>query len=203
MREHPDEQHGIRHRGRISKAHGPSILDLTALVLGYGFAALAARTLWPAGVTPRGPALLALFLAYAWLGLAMSGPFVLLRRPGARIDDLECGRERPLRARIGRPLSLEVEHPPLYSRAEMAWLLIGAYWILAAVLVLPTRLPASSVPVLGLLPILAALFLWAFGRRRDAHTAEPGRWTHQAALLVLATWPLAWLDIILLTASYG
>jgi hypothetical protein len=179
------------------------LLDLAALVVGYSLAAMAARTLWPAGVTPRGPVIVVFLLGYTWLGLAMSGPFVLLRRSGARAaSDLETAR-RPRRAKIGRPIAIEPDPPELYTRAEMAWLMIGGYWIAAAVLVIPTRLPTRSAPILGLLPILAAGLLWVLGSSRPRHDAGKPPWTHRVAVALLATWPLAWLALILLTATFG
>ncbi len=142
---------------------GMRVLDLLGLVVGYALAALAVRALWPAGVTPRGPTLIVVFLFYGWLGLAMSGPFVLLRRTND-VDKVRREVSRPpKRARIGQPLELRPEPPPRYSRAESAWLLIGGYWIAAAVLVLPTRIPSRSAPILGLLPFVAVGILWPWG----------------------------------------
>jgi hypothetical protein len=179
------------------------LLDLAALVVGYGLAALAVRALWPAGVTPRGAVLVVLTLAYTWLGLAMSGPFVLLRRPGPREDVPRDRAGRRMRPKVGRPLELRPEPPPRYTRAEAAWLIIGAYWIAAAILVVPTRLPARSAPILGLIPVLAALVLWVVGPRRPDPAPQRPTWTHQVAVGLLATWPVAWAALILLSATFG
>lgn len=182
---------------------GPTLLDLVALVAGYGIAALAARTLWPAGVTPTGPAIAALLFAYGWLGLAMSGPFILLRRSGSTTSWSRDERGRPRRARIGQPLRIDPEPTPCRTRAETAWLLIGSYWIVAAFLVLPTRMPSGSAPMLGLLPAVMAIGLWMVGPSRRGADVRQAGWTHQTAQGVLITWPLAWLAVILLTLSFG
>jgi hypothetical protein len=113
--------------------------------------------------------------AYAWLGLAMSGPFVLL---------------------LHRPQSSRPGESPPYSRAEVAWLLIGAYWIVAGLLLVPMRLPDASLALLATVSWLAAGLLWLLGARP---AERPRGWTHRAAVIVLATWPLAWGAMILLT----
>ena len=58
---------------------GFHILDIAALVVGYGMASLLIRAFWPsAGI--EGPVVLTVLgLEYLWLGLAMSGPIVLYR----------------------------------------------------------------------------------------------------------------------------
>src|SRR5947209_303216 len=103
------------------------IQEILALVVGYGMAALFVRAFWPSSGLPRalGPPALVLYL---WLGLAMSGPIILLRH-----------REQPL-----RPPEPERSpaSPPVATRtwAEWAWLCIGIYWIALGLLLIPSRL---------------------------------------------------------------
>lgn len=178
---------------------GPNVLDLAAFVVGYGLAAVGVRSLLPAGVAPGGVVLAVLVVGYVWLGLAISGPFILLRRASQRAPSAV---DRPARARIGRPLPLDAPAEPRFTRAESAWLLIGAYWVAAVILVVPTRMSARGVPILGLVPVLAILFLWIVGPARRTSWERPA-WTHRVATIVLATWPIAWLSLILLTRTFG
>jgi hypothetical protein len=156
---------------------GPRLLDLAALVVGYGLAAVAVRAFWPRGISPTVLLAATAAPAYAWLGLAMSGPFVLL---------------------LNRPRGTPPEDSPPFSRAEVAWLLIGAYWIAAGLLIVPVRVPNAGLAVLATVPWVAAGLLWLLGARP---VERPGGWTHRAAVLVLATWPLAWGAMILLTMA--
>jgi hypothetical protein len=158
---------------------GLKLLDLVALVVGYGMAALLMRAIWAPMAPDRPTLLVGLFVAFefAWLGLAMGGPLVLL--VDRRADAGAHGR-------------------PRYSWAESAWLLIGGYWLAMVILVVPRRLPVS--PLLGLFPIAAALALRLFRRRRPPPPRDaPPTWTHRAALGLLVTWPFAWADMILLS----
>ncbi len=156
------------------------LLDLVAITVGYGLAALLVRAYAPAIDGSIGSGVVAaLSVVYAWLGLAMSGPVVLL------LDR----RSPPDPGPISR-----------HSRGELAWLMIGAYWIILAVLVVPTRLAID--PSFGLLPVLAALVLWTFAPKRPG--SGPGRsWTRIAAIVLLATWPIAWGALILLGQTLG
>jgi hypothetical protein len=173
------------HHFRLSVARRAHIQDILSLVVGYGMAALLFRAFWPARVPS--PAFGVPGLAfYLWLGLAMSGPIVLLRRaPG--------GRAAPDPSDPG---------PAAGSRtwAELAWLLIGIYWIVLGLLVLPARLREFSfgdAGLFGLVPVVVALGFRLLGPAAQ----EPGErtaWTHSAAVSLLATWPLAWICLILL-----
>src|SRR5438309_5661001 len=84
------------------RARGLRIHDLVGLVVGYGMAALLARAFWPRSRPLTGIPAAALGLEFLWLGLAMSGPIVLLldrRGPST-------ARERPRKpARLGRRIS--------------------------------------------------------------------------------------------------
>ncbi len=99
--------------------------DILALVVGYGMAALLFRAFWPASI----PAVLLglpMLALHVWLGLAMSGPIILLR-DGARTDHSSEGRH-------GRGTIAS------RSWAEAAWILIGIYWIVLGLFVIPARL---------------------------------------------------------------
>jgi hypothetical protein len=159
-------------------AGGPRVMELAAIVLGYGMAAVGVRLYAPAG--PRRPVVAAVAgtVVLAWLGLALSGPFVLLldrrgRRAGA------------------------------WSRPESAWGLIGAYGlavVVAGPFVLPPGVAGRAVPVLGLLPVLGGLVAWLIAPASPGASREPS-WTDRAARLVLVAWPVAWLALIVLAAS--
>ena len=112
-------------------------------------------------------AILMFGLVYAWLGLAMSGPIVLLiRRPPPSAP--EPGDE---------PLA----EPRTW--AEIAWLIIGFYWIGLTLIVVPVRMNGAHVldsAVLGVFPILAALGLALFGPRDAVGQGDKSLWTHRA-----------------------
>lgn len=157
---------------------GLRLLDLAALIVGYGLAAMGLRALWPRDVAPTAALIALAAVAYAWLGLAMSGPFALLldRRPAPATGE---------QAR--------------YTRAEVAWLLIGAYWIAAAMLIIPARADGRvGAVVVAPVPLFAAALLWLLAARP---AARPTGWTHLAALAVLLTWPVAWLALIVLISA--
>lgn len=155
--------------------------DMLALVVGYGLAALFFRAFWPSG--GPGPGLLAPAAAlYTWLGLALSGPVLLLRRgPSDPAAD-------PTRA-TGRP------YVGSHTWAEWAWLFVGCYWIVLGLVVIPTRLHefrAGDVVVFGMMPVAAALGFRLIGSEAAAAARRTTNWTHLAAVALLLTWPLAW-----------
>jgi hypothetical protein len=170
------------------------LLDVAALVVGYGLAAVLFRAFWPtAGLTVA----LALFAAgfYLWLGLAMSGPLILLRHQPHR------------EALPGEPAAphlefLDHQPAPLRTWAELAWLLIGVYWIVMGVFILPFRLQSfrfGDTVLFGLVPLGAGLAFRIFGPSPPpARDRRPAAWTHHAAVALLASWPLAWLCLIVL-----
>jgi hypothetical protein len=129
---------------------------------------------------------------YLWLGLAMSGPLLLLRRnPTALHQSKNLSREGAGQG--------PVDHRSR-TWAEIAWLLIGVYWIVIGVFVLPIRLESfrfGDTVLFGLVPVVAALVLRLFGPKPSPdHRANS--WTHQAAVGLLATWPIAWFCLIVL-----
>lgn len=163
---------------------GFHLLDAAALVVGYGLASMLIRAYWPASETPRVAEVLVITLVFLWLGLAMSGPVVLMvRRPSPRKTDDEDAE------------------PGVRTWAELAWMIIGFYWIGLTILVVPVRLhgtrPLDSA-VLGLFPVLAALGLWFFSPARNRPAEGEASWTHRAGVALLLTWPFAWMALILL-----
>ncbi len=156
------------------------LLDLSALVVAYGLAALLVKAFTPRDGLPSRTAGIFVAAVYLWLGLAMGGPMVLL------LD------------RRARPRDGDIDSTPKYTWAETAWIMIGGYWIALAMLIVPSRLPAN--PLLGVFPIVAALVLRFLGSKPTTTDLAPG-WTHSAAVAVLVTWPLAWLGMIALGKS--
>jgi len=166
---------------------GFHLLDATALIVGYGVASMLIRAYWPDSGSKDVWVVTVIGLVYLWLGLAMSGPVVLLiRRPSSPDPD------------DGEPTA----EPRTW--AEMAWLIIGFYWIGLTVLVVPVRLNGTRLldsAVLGVFPILAALGLRVFGPRRAVTQGDPDAWTHRTGIALLLTWPFAWVGLVVLGKS--
>ena len=152
------------------------LLDLSALVVGYGMAAVLFRAFWPSGgvTVPLGVFAVGFYL---WLGLAMSGPLLLLRHgPGPRPEAGE-----PTRAAPAADAS-QASHSRTW--AEMAWLLIGVYWIVMGVFILPIHLQRfrfEDTVLFGLVPLGAGLAFRLFGPRLPSRH-RPAPWTHQVAV---------------------
>jgi hypothetical protein len=169
---------------------GFHLVDVVALIVGYGLASLLVRAYWPETGSPDVWAVMVIALVYAWLGLAMSGPVVLLtRRPSAR-----------------RPEPDPDEFVPAEPRtwAEVSWLIIGFYWVGLAVLVVPVRVRGTRFldsAFLGVFPVLAALGLRFFGPRRALAQGDTSSWTHRTAVALLLTFPFAWVGLIALGNS--
>ena len=154
---------------------GFHLLDLSALVMGYGLAALLVRAFWPAASDETAAVVVVIGLIFLWLGMAMSGPLVLARHRGTA-------------ARAG-----------VYTWAELAWLIIGFYWIVMTILVVPIRIRSMHLKDAGLLgafPFLAAVVLRFLSPKRR-RGGEHASWTHLAAVVLLATWPVTWIGLIL------
>jgi hypothetical protein len=164
---------------------GFHLLDAAALIVGYGLASMLVRAYWPDNGSPAFWATLVIGAVYLWLGLAMSGPVVLLiRRPTATPPDQDDDAKGPLR-----------------TWAEVAWLIIGFYWIGLTILVVPARLHGTRVldsAVLGVFPVLAALGLRFFGPRQRMAQGDPAAWTHRTGIALLLSWPFAWVALIVL-----
>ncbi|HWE37944.1 MAG TPA: hypothetical protein VG406_15345 [Isosphaeraceae bacterium] len=185
--------------GQSDRRRTLRVLDLTALVVGYGLAALLFRAIWrsSAGV-PTG---VVTALVYLWFGLAMSGPILLLL-------DRRAVPSRPARAprrRIRDPEALFVPvagpGPPTYTRAEQGWIMMGAYCIVLTLLAVPLRLGDTPLGVIAVAQLVTALLLWAAGPRRAVAEGPGPSWTHHVAVAVLATWPFAWIGMVLLARS--
>jgi hypothetical protein len=163
--------------------------DILALVVGYGMAALIFRAFWPPSQPPVAVAVPVLGF-YFWLGLAMSGPIILFRRG-------------PRRFRAGES---SIPGVPIGSRtwAELAWLIIGIYWIALGLIVIPARLQEFKLRdtvLFGLVPVTVALGFRLFGPRRSAEPGGAIGWTHRAAVALLCTWPIAWICLIALATA--
>ncbi len=177
---------------RLENRRKFNLLDLAAMVVGYSLASLLARAFWPRGERGEWPSLVLVAIAYAWLGLAMSGPILLVGRKERRAEtEQEAGPEPK------RP-------PESRTWAELAWLIIGFYWIGLTVFVVPVRLHESRIfdtVVLGLFPIGAALLLRVFRGKLPLSEPLEKDWTHNAALALLVSWPFTWVALILLGKS--
>ncbi|MFO0888608.1 MAG: hypothetical protein U0790_05600 [Isosphaeraceae bacterium] len=165
------------------------LVEIGAIVAGYGLAALLFRAFWPSAGVSVAMGLFAIGF-YLWLGLAMSGPLLLLRRGPAAAEE-EAGSPR---------------RDPAGSRtwAEMAWLMIGVYWIVLGVFVLPIRLHSfrmGDTLLFGAIPLAAGLVMRFVGPRPRDHHPDGGPWTHQVAVALLVTWPPAWICLVVLAAD--
>ena len=155
-------------------------------MIGYGMAALLCRAFWPA--SPPSPALGVPGIGvYLWLGLAMSGPVILLRRRPPPTDSVTTA-DKPTSA---------------HSRtwAELAWMLIGIYWIVVSLIVIPARLSEfklGDMILFGLVPLAVALAMRLLGPRPKENLDSARAWTHTVGVTVLLTWPVAWICLIVL-----
>jgi hypothetical protein len=167
---------------------GFRIRDLVGLVVGYGLAGFLLRSFRPVFETQGTGEAVALVGFYLWLGLAVSGPFVLaLNRRGPAPSP-----------------RVPTSHPPSrYAAEEMAWLGIGGYFVAIALFVVPST--QHRTPWEAILAVQAFVAFWVgpwWARRRARRKPGPEpvspRWTRAAARVVLFTWPLAWVLLVLL-----
>jgi hypothetical protein len=186
--------------------------DILALVVGYGMAAVLFRAFWP--VRPPWPALgLPGAVLYLWLGLAMSGPIIMLRRKLSRRASapsdlgaagiLDCSR-RVLSGGGASGARDPIATGARTTWAERAWLLIGAYWIVLGIFVIPARLhefKLGDVVRFGLAPLVVAVGLRLLSPATPQGPGMVRGWTHSAAIALLLTWPLAWICLIFLGKS--
>ncbi len=170
---------------RPAGGSGFHLLDIAALVVGYGLASMLIRAFLPGQNVRTIGAMVAAGIVFTWLGLAMTGPIVLLLRR------VEPDPNRP-------------EEAGSRTWAEVAWLVIGFYWTTLTVLIVPVRLPESRLmetAMLGLFPIAAAIGLRFFGPTSLALRATAGSWTHRTALALLISWPVAWICLVALAKT--
>jgi hypothetical protein len=195
------------------RSRGLRLHDLIGLVVGYGMAALLARSFWPRSNPLYGIPAIAFAIEFGWLGLAMSGPIVLLldRRGGtstplrpkrpARLGRLISSNE-PIEPPVGRgPAGSPVSEPSHYTRAELAWMVIGGYWIGLTMFVVPALSVDTPWALVGLLQVVAALGIWGIVPKRANPGTSVKSWTHYAASGLLWSWPFAWLALILVSRS--
>ena len=192
---------------------GLNLLDLVGFVAGFGLASLLIRTLWPRFLDSTGPPMLAAGLEFCWLGLAMSGPIILGLDPRRSTGTPPSRPERPGRLihevtteprRSNNPTPPRTEARLEYSRAELAWLAIGGYWIALTFFVVPARATNAPWTLAGLIPVLGAFLILLFFPRRHRSTDEPPPrgWTHHVAVALLWTWPIAWGLLVLLSRTF-
>jgi len=190
-------------------ARGLRLLDLIGFVAGFGLASLLARTVWPRFLELSGPPAVAFGLEFLWLGLAMSGPIILgldrrrassvpprrPERPGRPISEVAVAPGKPPEPAPGSDESSED-----YSKAELAWMAIGGYWIALTFFVVPARTTDAPWTLAGLVPVVATFFLLKVLPRRPGQAARSPHlgWTHAVAVGLLWTWPLAWILLFLL-----
>ena len=158
------------------------LIDISAMIVGYALASVLVRAFWPSADQVSIPVGSAIFILFAWLGFAMSGPIVLLTVRQSDPPDSASHR----------------------SWAELAWLIIGFYWIALTMLVVPLRTPTHRLrdsAVLGIFPIIAAICLRLVGPRVTGRPTGSPSWTHTAAIGLLLTWPIVWIVLILLGKS--
>ena len=103
------------------------------------------------------------------------------------------------------PSSQSVARPARVTWAELAWLLIGIYWIVLGSFVIPARLhefKLGDTVLFGLVPFVGGAWASAVSAqsRRRGRDATPA-WTHTAAVVLLMTWPIAWICLIVLGRS--
>ena len=177
----------------MNSERGPQgfhLLDAIALVVGYSVASLLVRAYWPRNETPDVWAVAVFGFVYVWLGLAMSGPVVMLiRTPKSNSEDFDDNPPEPR------------------TWAELAWMLIGFYWIVLTILVVPVRVEGTRFldsAFLGVFPVAAALGLRFFGMKVAKGFAGQSRpsWTHRVGVGLLWTWPVAWMGLIVLGKSF-
>jgi hypothetical protein len=172
----------LRHRSRVQF----QLQDILAVVVGYAMAALLFRAFWPSQWPSPAQGVPGIGL-YLWLGLAMSGPIILLRRGQERGDNAATGAD---------PAGIRSR-----TWAELAWLLVGLYWIVLGLFIIPARLHEfkfGDTVLFGIVPIVVALGLRLFGPAPSPAREATSRWTHRAAVALLASWPVAWICLIVL-----
>ena len=123
----------------------------------------------------------------------------------ARNGDERAGaaaKGRPGVTRGSPPSASPQESPRSASWAELAWSLIGAYWIVVGIFVIPARLHEFKPARHGAFRFHAgrggtlATTIGAAGAARARKSTQP--WTHIAGVVLVLTWPIAWICLIVL-----
>jgi hypothetical protein len=174
------------HAFRVGSRLQFQLQDILAVTVGYGLATLYFRAFWP-DQPPSAVMGIAGLGLYLWLGMAMSGPITLLRRRPRALRSFEPGQRS--------------NGPPTYTWAELAWLLIGTYWIVLGLFVIRARLPdfmLGDMVLFGLIPFIVALALRVFGPSSPGEHESKHTWTHTVAVVLVVTWPIAWISLIVL-----
>lgn len=153
---------------------GLRLVDLAGLVVGYAMAGLVVRVFWPESGEVDAVVAVVLAVFYSWLGLAMSGPIlVLLRRLRPEVGDAR-------------------------SWPETAWIVVGSYWYGLLIIAAASRGESPISPLVAGLPIAAALVVGVIGGRRGDPAHGRRAWTQKSAVALLWTWPIAWVCLILI-----
>jgi hypothetical protein len=152
---------------------GLRLHDLFGLVFGFSLAATLLRSFraeFEPFVFLQG---LMLLISFVWIGTAMSGPIVIL---------LDRQRTSPR------------------SRSEIAWCLIGIYFIGLTLIVVPYRNQETPWAMLTLVQFVGAAIIlgWLLSDRNSQVTPKQiGRsWTTSVSKWLIFTWPLAWLALL-------
>ena len=80
-------------------------------------------------------------------------------------------------------------------------MLIGIYWIVVSLVVIPARLSdfkLGDMILFGLVPFAVALGMRLLGPRPRGRLDAERAWTHAVGVTLLLTWPIAWLCLIVL-----
>jgi len=80
-------------------------------------------------------------------------------------------------------------------------MLIGIYWIVVSLIVIPARLSQfkfGDMILFGLVPLAVALGMRLLGRRQRENLDAAHAWTHLVGVSLLVTWPIAWICLIVL-----
>ena len=156
-------------------------------MVGYGMAALLCRAFWPASRPSLAFGLPAIAV-YLWLGLAMSGPIILLRRSTVR------GRRRGERAI--RPLSRSITYLGRAGLASYRDLLDRGE--LDCHTGQAKRIQAGRHDLVRTVPLVVALGMRVLGLDRTRRSDRARAWTHAVGVVLLMTWPIAWICLIVL-----
>lgn len=158
--------------------------------LGFGMTAAAARNLLAERPGVNDPAIaLVLVIVGMWMGLSMSGPFLLART---------------FRNRAGAAVTSEEGRPSEPIAIEKFWMVNGLYWIGLATLVIGIHSPTLGWEALWLVPIvIVGLVLLARGPITQTVDESARKLHHAVGWGLLVSWPMAWAGLIYLCHRLG